>query len=145
MARPMPDSWRKNPSFAVTPETGAWYCHSKCGRGGSVPRTRELLGAPRERPKPQRARIGATYDYLDEAGELLFQACATNPRMATSADRMAAAGGSTIFREYGVCCSRLPTLPDAATVLIAEGEKGCSEAGRSRLCGHLQSDGAGSG
>ena len=23
-------------SFAVNPETGDWYCHSKCGRGGSL-------------------------------------------------------------------------------------------------------------
>ena len=26
----------KRDSFALNPETGDWYCHSQCGRGGSL-------------------------------------------------------------------------------------------------------------
>jgi DNA primase len=26
----------KDDNFAVNPENGTWYCHSRCGRGGSI-------------------------------------------------------------------------------------------------------------
>ena len=33
---PCPLHEGKNDSFAIDPETGTWFCHSRCGRGGSL-------------------------------------------------------------------------------------------------------------
>ena len=34
---PCPVHHGKRDSFAVEPDTGRWYCHSDCARGGDVP------------------------------------------------------------------------------------------------------------
>lgn len=73
-------------SFAVNAGSGAWKCHSKCGRGGDVvaiemllegvkfakarDNVRALLGLP-----PDGAwRVAAAYSYRDQDGEELYQA-----------------------------------------------------------------------
>jgi DNA primase len=33
---PCPIHQGERDSFAVNPETGVWFCHSECGRGGSL-------------------------------------------------------------------------------------------------------------
>ena len=44
---PCPNHGGPHDSFAVESETGAWFCHSKCGRGGSLfDLEMELPGTP---------------------------------------------------------------------------------------------------
>ena len=70
-------------SFAVNPQTGEWYCHSDCLRGGSMigfemelsgksfaeagAEVRAICG--RAEPRP-RGAIVTCYDYADEDGNL---------------------------------------------------------------------------
>src|SRR5262245_21444274 len=81
---PCPIHGGQHDSFAVNPETGEWFCHSKCGRGGSLfDLEMRLSGKPffeaacdartlvgrTEQASPR--RIVSTYDYENEFGELL--------------------------------------------------------------------------
>src|ERR1035437_9090484 len=94
---PCPVHEGKKNSFAVNPATGQAYCHSQCGRGWNmIGLERELTGAgfaaARDavfqivgRPaangcRRRQARIAAAYDYIDEAGRLLFQAVRLDPK-----------------------------------------------------------------
>lgn len=43
MRGPCPIHHGMSPSFAVSPDTGEWCCHSKCGAGGDVFRFLEML------------------------------------------------------------------------------------------------------
>jgi len=113
-----------NPSFSVDPETGAWHCHSKCGRGGSLVELQRILGAEVERATRQQGRkIVATYDYSDEGGTLLFECVRYEPKRFSQ--RRPDGQGGWINNLQGVRRQlfRLPILRDATTVLIAEGEK----------------------
>ncbi|MEO8100059.1 MAG: CHC2 zinc finger domain-containing protein [Acidobacteriota bacterium] len=83
----------KHASFAINPETGEWYCHSRCGRGGSLiglevelsglsfpaaaAQVRGLVGTPEQSSIPG---IVATYDYTDEQGNRLFQSVRSGPK-----------------------------------------------------------------
>ncbi len=94
--------------------------------------------APRERPTMKndngngQRRIMATYDYVDEAGELLFQAVRYTPK-GFSQRRPDGHGGWIWSLSEGegkdkklavrLVLYRLPDLLTAATVLLLEGEK----------------------
>lgn len=82
-------------NFAVEPTSGAWYCHSQCGRGGSMVDLEVALSrsdsatarkavfeavgrvgtrVQRGRARgPKRLREVAVYDYKSETGETRFQ------------------------------------------------------------------------
>jgi CHC2 zinc finger len=133
---PCPLHEGKNDSFSIDPETGTWFCHSKCGRGGSMIDFEMELGgksftdAARDvravtgRPECEsRKRIVATYPYQDENGTLLFECVRQDPK--GFSQRRPDGRGGWIWHLRGTrrVLFRLPTLKDADLVLVVEGEK----------------------
>ncbi len=132
---PCPVHQGKDDNFAVNAETGAWFCHSQCQRGGSmVDLEMELGGSDFKEaatevdrivgraPRPDR-RIVATYDYEDQQGALIFQVVRYDPK--DFRQRRPDGRGGWIWKTKGVpqVLYRLPRLKDAETVLVVEGEK----------------------
>ncbi len=140
---PCPIHRGKDDSFAVDSETGGWFCHSRCGRGGDIlglemaltgadfktakAEVFRIIGRP-DSPngnRPARAAILATYGYTDEAGQLLFQAVRMDPK--GFKQRRPDGNGDWIWNLEGVrtVLYRLPELVKrpAETVFICEGEK----------------------
>src|SRR5271156_56880 len=74
-------------SFAVSPGTGQWYCHSQCDRGGSIiklemaitraafktakAKVYQVIGRKNERAGHGEWRTVAKYVYTDELGKPL--------------------------------------------------------------------------
>jgi len=90
---PCPLHQGKRDSFAINPRTGEWFCHSECGRGGSlIDFEIELSGrtfaeaaiearAVCGRVELERkGAIAFTYDYVDENGESFFQCVRREPK-----------------------------------------------------------------
>jgi predicted P-loop ATPase len=133
---PCPIHCGQHDSFAVNSETGAWFCHSKCGRGGSLfdlemelsgtpfteaaAEARSIAGRAEQRRK---GPIVSTYNYQDEYGELLFQCVRHEPK--DFSQRRPDGHGGWIWNLHGVrrVLFRLPTLKQADVVLVTEGEK----------------------
>jgi DNA primase len=133
---PCPLHHGKRDSFAINSETGDWYCHSDCGRGGSLIGFEiELTGKPlAEAAAEARALVGrverqrkgpvvSTYNYVDEDDGILFQCLRHEPK--DFSQRRPDGHGGWIWNLQGVrrILFRLPTLKDATEVLLAEGEK----------------------
>ena len=140
---PCPLHQGKRDSFAINPQTGDWYCHSDCGRGGSlIGFEMEVGGKPFAeaaadaraivgRAEPQRkGQIVNAYDYVDEVGRQLFQCVRFEPK--DFSQRRPDGRGGWIWNLQGVrrVLFRLPTLKDANVVLLTEGEKGQVAEGR---------------
>jgi len=82
---PCPIHHGTSDNFSVEPDTGVWFCHSRCGCGGDIlalemeltgvdfktakPEVFKLIG----RDEPDQWRIVGTYEYLAQDGKLLFQ------------------------------------------------------------------------
>lgn len=133
---PCPLHQGENDSFAIDPETGTWFCHSKCGRGGSLidfemelggksfaeaaADVRVLLGRP---DRDSRKRIVATYPYDDENGSLLFECVRYDPK--GFSQRRPDGQGGWIWNLRGTrrVLFKLSTLKDTSLVLVVEGEK----------------------
>jgi hypothetical protein len=129
----------RNPSLSVNVATGQWNCHAGCG-GGSMfefemrlhhvdygeARARILQAIGRPLP-PQVAavqrQIAATYPYVDEQGQLLYEAVRYKPK--GFAQRRPDPRGGWIWNMQGVrqVPYRLPGLLKAAEVIVCEGEK----------------------
>ncbi len=123
-------------SFAVEPETGTWFCHSKCGRGGSLidlemevggkpfaeaaSDVRALIGRP-ERESGR--RVVATYPYHDENGTLLFECVRYDPKGFTQRRPDGQGGWTWNLRGVKRVLFRLGTLKDTDLVVVVEGEK----------------------
>jgi DNA primase len=133
---PCPIHNGQHDSFAVNPETGDWFCHSKCGRGGSLYDLEiELSGKPfaeaavdartlvGRSEQARSRRIVSTYDHENEFGELLFQCVRYEPK--DFRQRRPDGRGDWIWNLEGVrrVLFRLPTLTRADLVLVTEGEK----------------------
>jgi putative DNA primase/helicase len=140
---PCPVHHGKRDSFAVQPDTGRWFCHSACGRGGDIIELETAItGAEFKAAKaevyrtigradsptgshPAGPRIVATYDYMDEAGQLLYQAVRMDPK--DFRQRKPDGNGGWVWNIKGVRLVpyRLPELLKRATetVFICEGEK----------------------
>jgi uncharacterized protein (DUF927 family) len=143
---PCPIHQGEDDNFAVKPETGEWYCHSVCGRGGSLidlemelsctdykaakseilllvhrAEARNVNGDRRSPP----SRIVSTYDYCDEGGQLLYQSVRMDPK--TFRQRRPNGKGGWIWNVKGVrlVLYRLAELlkRETETVFICEGEK----------------------
>jgi 5S rRNA maturation endonuclease (ribonuclease M5) len=145
----------KNPNFVVKPDSGEWYCHSKCGRGGSVvdlemalsgtdfktavAEIEQLVG----RPQKVKSKIVATYDYVDEAGKLLSQAVRFEPK--DFRQRRPDGRGGWIWKTKGTrrVLYHLPQLKDADQVLVVEGEKDVHSAERLGFTATCNAEGAG--
>ena len=130
----------KRDSFAVEPETGRWYCHSECDRGGSVfDLEMELSGMsfPEAKEAVERtvgrisgsvgasSRIVTQYAYGDEEGRLLYEVVRLEPK-SFRLRRPGGPGGWT-WNVDGVrrVPYRLRELADPKTklVYVVEGEK----------------------
>ena len=137
---PCPIHDGKRDSFAVESESGRSYCHSECGRGGSVFDLEiELSGVsfPEAREAVERAvgrisgsvgaspRIVTRYPYRDEEGQLLYEVVRLEPKDF----RLRRPGGPEgwTWNVNGVrrVLYKLPELADPKTKLIyvVEGEK----------------------
>lgn len=134
---PCPIHKGKRDSFAVEIETGKWYCHSECSRGGGVfdfeatmsgtsakearAEVSRLVG--RTAVSKERRRQVALYSYKDEDGKLLYQCVRYSPK--GFSQRRPAEGGSWIWNLSGVrlVLYRLPDILHAQTVFVVEGEK----------------------
>jgi len=135
---PCPVHQGKNDSFAVNPETGAAYCHSKCGRGWSIveleqelgggtrkeaaERIRRLVGRPEEPRRPRRRQVAA-YDYVDEDGKLLFQVVRYEPKDFRQRRPDGKGGWTWGVKGVRLAPYRLPRVLGAQRVLVVEGEK----------------------
>jgi hypothetical protein len=121
-------------SLAINLETGTWFCHSGCARGGSIfdfeaelsgtngKTARAAVLAAVGRSEPER-RIVATYDYIDENGKLLYQTVRYLPK--DFRQRRPDGRGGWVWNLKGVRLVpyRLPAVLAAPIVFIAEGEK----------------------
>jgi putative DNA primase/helicase len=134
-------------NFAVDAETGQWFCHSVCGRGGDILTLEQALtgadfnsatlevfrivgrtvspnGHDGHRPAAH-ARIVAEYDYTDEDGRLLYQTIRLDPK--DFRQRRPDGKGGWVWNLRGVrlVLYRLPELLKRCdeTVFICEGEK----------------------
>ena len=137
---PCPIHRGNGPNFALNRETGVWYCHSQCGRGGSLidleMLTQEMDFLPARaslfgiigRPKPNGEAndlndLLETYDYVDESGVLLFQCVRFYPKQF----RQRRPDGNGGF-DWGITnvrrvLYRLPRLKNAQQILLVEGER----------------------
>jgi putative DNA primase/helicase len=122
-------------SFAVNNETGAWFCHSACKRGGGIVELEteltgingtaafaEVMRIIGREPQAKR-RIVATYDYTDEQGQRLYQCVRYEPK--DFKQRRPAGKGNWLWNLHGVrlVLYRLPAVIAASTVYVVEGEK----------------------
>ena len=128
---------------SVDSEKNVWHCNDH-GRGGSVvdwlmftkkisaaDALRELAGGRNGQVKKEKGAIAATYDYVDENGELLFQCVRFDPkdfrqrRKAKPDDPPEKIRDGWVWNLKGVrrVLYRLPEVVKAQTVCVAEGEK----------------------
>lgn len=133
-------------SFSVDPETGKWYCHSECDKGGDVfDLEQELFGCDFKAAKeqvvsltglqvapayhqPSDYRTVAKYDYTDEQGKLLFQVHRKengSPDNKTFVQCHFDENGKEVWSMKGVRLVpfRLPKVTESKFTLIVEGEK----------------------
>ena len=124
-------------SFAVSPASGVWCCHSECGRGGSLidfemKRTgcsfpdalkaaQQIVGRPVGGNGSR--RIIAIYSYRDECGKLLFEVCRYHPK--SFSQRRPVGNGGWVWNLDGVerVLYNLPAVLKAGEVVVAEGER----------------------
>lgn len=158
----------KNENFAVDPETGRWFCHSQCGRGGDVfDLEAELSGGDfparkseifrlvgRSEPECQHGgadtngktrprRIVETYDYTDERGALLYQAVRYEPK--GFSQRRPDGHGGWVWNLLGIerVPYRLPKVLTVETVYLVEGERDVHTVEGWGLVASCNSEGAG--
>jgi hypothetical protein len=129
---PCPLHKGKRDSFVIDPATGGWYCHSECGRGGSIFEFEsEITGADLTAAKNAVLRavgrvqpeIVCTYDYTDETGTLLYQTVRYRPK--DFRQRRPDGKGGWIWNLKGIrrVLYRLPAVMASKIVFVAEGEK----------------------
>ncbi len=127
------------PSLSINAKTGAYFCHGCGKKGGFLHFYAKLNGLDDRRDFPKilsaiardfgieteevKARLVKTYDYTDEAGNLLFQVCRYEPK--SFKQRAPSGPGRWDYRLNGVrrVLYRLPEVLKAEEVLIVEGEK----------------------
>ena len=132
----------KRDSFAVNLETGLWYCHSQCQRGGSAvdlemilsgrdfrtaaAAVREIAGGPTPTTSARTDRTGRTvvaeYVYCDKNGEPLFRVCRTDPK-GFFQQRWTGNRWVNGLRDTRRVLYRLPEVLEAPIVFLVEGEK----------------------
>lgn len=117
-----------NPSARWHPKKHVWHCDA-CKEGGGYVQLAQLLDIDVKKAKPQ---ITATYDYVDEAGELLYQVVRLEPgKNGKSKDfrQRRKVGAEWVWKLSGTrrVLYRLPevlTARDAQRwVFVVEGEK----------------------
>jgi putative DNA primase/helicase len=112
-----------NPSLSVTFRDGKilLHCHAGCSQGDVIAALRD--GGLLRDSEQQTARvITATYDYTDEAGNLLYQIVRQEPK-AFLQRRPDGAGGWIWRKGDRQVLYRLPEVLEAPIVFVVEGEK----------------------
>ncbi|MDA1315123.1 MAG: CHC2 zinc finger domain-containing protein [Acidobacteria bacterium] len=136
---PCPIHKGKQDSFAIDPESGLWFCHSGCGRGGSAvdlemaltgrdfrdaaAAVREIAGcaATTTARRPVRAVV-AEYTYRDEHGAPLYRVVRTEPK-GFYQQRWSGVEWVNGIGQTRRVLYRLPEVLEAAIVFVVEGEK----------------------
>lgn len=131
---PCPIHQGKRDSFAVNADTGLWRCHSECNRGGDlIAFERIITGADFPvaraevfhivgRVEQERPRIVATYPYVDERGELLYEVVRYEPK--NFKQRRPDGRGGWIWKKgERQVLFHLPEVIEAPIVFVVEGEK----------------------
>jgi 5S rRNA maturation endonuclease (ribonuclease M5) len=137
---PCPIHHGRRDSFSVNVETGDWFCHSECGRGGDVfalemalngfefKRAHEevfrLVGrSSSSNGNGASRRIVNVYDYPDESGTVLFRVVRTAPK--GFFQQRPDGHGGWINNMAGVrrVLFNLPSVIAAKIVFVVEGEK----------------------
>ncbi len=153
----------QNPSLSLPEEDGKllWFCHAGCSqedvRNGfarlglwhSKPNGRangygHANGDGRQQPRTERpAKVVATYPYVNELGELLFEVLRYDPK-AFSQRR---ADGTWNVQGVPVVPYRLPEVIEAIggghTIFVCEGEKDCDNLAKLGIIATCNAGGAG--
>ncbi|HEU5247019.1 MAG TPA: hypothetical protein VFU09_08015 [Candidatus Udaeobacter sp.] len=134
-ASPLTQHKRGHRPVMLYQDQNSWYDHD-CKVGGTVidwvmhergcdaAEAMRILGGERNGDKPT-GKFVKTYDYVDEAGKLLYQTCRYQPK--DFSQRRPDGKGGWINNLQGVrrVLYRLPDVVAAQTVCVAEGEKDC--------------------
>jgi DNA primase len=130
----------RKPSCSVNIDTGLWNCHP-CGRGGNAYQAAVELGKSKEEALKLLDRHGlrergdgnghreivATYQYVDEDGELLFEAVRFHPKDFRQRRPDGNGGWAWKLGDTRRVLYRLPAVIEAAklgkTIFLVEGEK----------------------
>ena len=125
-------------SFAVSPESGAWHCHSKCARGGSLidfemrqtgrsfpealKAAQQIVGRCASKAANGPAVVVARYVYCEENGAPLFRVCRTDPK---GFYQQRWTGGRWVngLRDTRRVLYHLSEVIEAPIVFLVEGEK----------------------
>ena len=150
----------KDDNFAVESDTGRWFCHSTCGRGGDIleleaaltggdfPTCKKGVFRLVGRIEPEYRRNGtrtngdsatgsaggerevARYPYVDRDGNLLYEVIRYLGPDGEKTFRQSRPNGSGNLDGIERVPYRLPELLKAQTVYLPEGEKDGSNPGR---------------
>lgn len=144
-------------NFTVQSETGSWYCHSACGRGGDIISLEmdlhavdfvkakavvfEMVGRPK--PNWEDRDIEATYDYTDAAGNLLYQVVRKTGKKFSQ--RRPMEGGKWVWGLGKVqpVPFQLPQFANSELIAVCEGEKDCIRLTQAGLFATCNNGGAG--
>jgi DNA primase len=123
-------------NFSVEAETGRWYCHSKCGRGGDLldfemtttgsqfvearAEVFRIVGRSEVEQRPK--EIVQAYDYTTATGELLYQVVRFEPK-GFAQRRPDGAGGWVWKKHPQQVLYRLREIIEAPIVICVEGER----------------------
>jgi hypothetical protein len=126
---PCPIHKGERDSFTMNPKTGHWFCHSACGRGGTLSDLESELSradaksASSSQASASNRKIVAEYDYTDELGNPVFQCVRYDPK--DFRQRRRDDQNNWVWNINGVRLVpyRLHEITSAATVYICEGEK----------------------
>lgn len=168
-----------NGSLAIDVEAGTWFDHEAKAGGGTLDLIARETGRKNgeavdwlrdagfdvgdepsrpvksENSPPAKAKIVATYDYVDEAGEMVFQVVRLEPktfrqrRRATPADDQAKVKDGWIWSVKGIrqVPYRLPDLLEAVSlekpIFVVEGEKDVETLARLGITATCNAMGAG--
>jgi putative DNA primase/helicase len=144
----------QNPSLSVNLDTGHWKCHAGCG-GGSIfdfqmkkydvdfltakKALAEKAGLTPEIPR----HFIDTYDYTDEAGNLIFQVVRYKPKGFSQRRPDGKGGWLWNLKDVRLVPYNLCDVLKADTVFIAEGEKDVHTLRDLGLVGSCNAQGAG--
>jgi putative DNA primase/helicase len=130
--RKMPSGWiarcpaheDRNPSLSLKDgEDGRIlvHCHAGCEQTAVIGALRALGLWREEKLEPKRTII-ETYNYTDDAGELLYQVCRTEPK-GFFQRRPSGYGGWINRKSPRQVLYRLPEVLEAPIIFVVEGEK----------------------
>jgi hypothetical protein len=113
----------RNPSLSLREADGKLLvnCHAGCEQNAVISALKSL-GLWPEKPLVQRRVILATYDYTDEAGQILYQVVRTEPK-GFYQRRPDGQGGWIYKKGPRQILYRLPEVLCAPCVFVVEGEK----------------------